>query len=208
MSERHEAAEPEAENSVLPENDRVQLLLDNQTAFKGFLRRHLPSDDVAEDILQQSILKAIRSPSGLADKENPTAWFYRILRNSLIDFYRARSAESRKHDAFLQNLLDMDQGSQAAPDSELMVEVCACMNRLLPTLKAEYSDLLLRIDLQGEAPQSVADSAGITYNNLMVRLHRARQALRKSLERSCGACTKHGCLECTCGHGNDLAQDP
>lgn len=181
-------------------NDGIRLLLENHAAFQGFLRRHLPSDAAAEDLLQQSILKAIRSPGDLDDRENLTAWFYTILRNSLTDFYRARSAENRKHDAFLQNLFDTDENSQAT-DAELLKEVCACLNRLLPTLKTEYSDLLLRIDLQGETPKAVADATGITYSNLMVRLHRARRALRNSLERSCGACAMHGCLECTCGLG-------
>lgn len=206
MDKSGDESDQSAERIVPQDNDGIRLLLENQVAFKNFLRRRLPSDAVAEDLLQQSILKAIRGPGGLGDKENPTAWFYRILRNSLTDFYRARSAEYRKHDAFMQNLIDTDERSRAGPDSELMDEVCACLNRLLPTLKPEYSDLLLRIDLKGESPQEVADSTGVTYNNLMVRLHRARQALRKSLELSCGACTRHGCLECTCGHGQAQTQ--
>lgn len=202
----HHSPNPEDEAPEVsgPINEKaVQVFLDNQAAFKGFLRRHLPSEEAAEDLLQQSLLKAIRNTDGLVDKENSTAWFYRILRNSLIDFYRARAAEGRKHDGFLNELVASGADSHAAPDAELMREVCACMGRLLPSLKPEYADLIRRIDLGGEEPAAVAESAGITYNNLMVRLHRARQALRKSLEHSCGACTRHGCLDCTCGHGQE-----
>jgi DNA-directed RNA polymerase specialized sigma24 family protein len=72
------------------------------------------------------------------------------------------------------------------------------MGRLLPTLKPEYSELVQKIDLDGSDPDEVACSLGITRGNLNVRLHRAREALRKSLELSCGACSKHGCLNCTC----------
>jgi RNA polymerase sigma-70 factor (ECF subfamily) len=82
-----------------------------------------------------------------------------------------------------------------------MGEVCACFNRLLPALHSGYGDLIRRIDLGGEDPAAVAKSLDITYGNLMVRLHRSRQALRKSLEHSCGACATHGCLDCSCGHG-------
>ncbi len=201
--ERRETKVPQAKDAG---NDVVvNLLLENQAAFKGFLRRHLPSTEAAEDLLQQSILKAVRNSGEVADVEKSTAWFYRILRNSLIDFYRSRAAEGRKNDAFLQNLEAMGDESHSAPDSELMREVCACMSRLLPSLKSEYADLINRIDLMGEEQAAVAESIGITQNNLMVRLHRARQALRKSLEKSCGACTKHGCLDCTCGHGHTEA---
>lgn len=185
-----------------PINEKaLQVFLGNQAAFKGFLRRHLPSEAAAEDLLQQSLLKAIRNTEGPVEMEYSTAWFYRILRNVLIDFYRARAAEGRKHEGFLHELVASGTDNHAAPDAELMREVCACMGRLLPSLKPEYAALLQRIDLGGEEPAAVAESVGITYNNLMVRLHRARQALRKSLEHSCGACTKHGCLDCTCGHG-------
>lgn len=178
----------------------IKTYLDNRSAFKGFLRRRLGSEAEAEDLLQQGLLKAIRNADGWADAESATAWFYRILRNTLIDHYRSRAAEGRKNDALLREMVATGEDSHSAPDSELRGEICACLNRLLPALKPEYADLVKRIDLDGEAPAVVADKHGITYNNLMVRLHRARQALRKSLEHSCGACTKHGCLDCTCGH--------
>lgn len=194
--------DPSGETRVPLNGATVALLLGNQAAFKGFLRRHLPSEEAAEDLLQQNLLKAIRSSEGLANKESAVAWFYRILRNSLTDFYRARAAEGRKSDAFRHELISAGEDSQASPDTELMGEVCACLNRLLPSLKPEYGDLVSRIDLKGEEPAAVARETGITYNNLMVRLHRARLALRKSLEQSCGACTRHGCLDCTCGHGH------
>lgn len=188
-----------SEPSLPPDSGTINLLLENQAAFKGFLRRHLPSDAVAEDLLQQSVLRAMRSPDLEAEKENPKAWFYRILKNSLTDFYRSRAAEVRKNEAFLSNHFSELEASQTTTEEDVMGEVCACLNRLLPILKSDYGELITRIDLNDELPSAVAESLGITYNNLMVRLHRARQALRKSLEDSCGACAKHGCLDCTCG---------
>lgn len=186
----------------------IKVYLDNLAAFKAFLRRRLPSDEAAEDLLQQSLLKAIRKPDSMADKENATAWFYRILRNSLTDFYRARAAEGRKEEGLLNELMASGADREEAPDAELMQEACACINRLLPALKPEYAEMVQRIDLGGEEPAAVAESAGITYNNLMVRLHRARRALRKSLEDSCGACTRHGCLNCTCEAGPVAGKNP
>lgn len=202
------SVEPEGEENeeLGPVNSvAVKVILDNRSAFKGFLRRHLSSESEAEDLLQQSLLKAIRNADDLVDNEKVTAWFYRILRNSLTDFYRSRAADGRRNDGLLQELVALGEDHQAAPDAELMGEVCACMNRLLPALKPEYADLLKRIDLLGEAPAEVATQSGITYNNLMVRLHRARQALRKSLVHTCGACTLHGCLDCTCRHEDSHA---
>jgi RNA polymerase sigma-70 factor (ECF subfamily) len=77
--------------------------------------------------------------------------------------------------------------------------ICECMNTLLPTLKPEYAEILQRVDLQDSALTEVASELGISQNNATVRLHRARQALKRQLEQSCGTCATHGCLDCTCG---------
>ncbi|MEP6891867.1 MAG: sigma factor-like helix-turn-helix DNA-binding protein, partial [Nitrospirota bacterium] len=72
------------------------------------------------------------------------------------------------------------------------------LNRLLPTLRSNYAELIRRVDLEEESPKLVAEELKISPSNLTVRLHRARQALRASLEQSCGICSTHGCLNCTC----------
>jgi RNA polymerase sigma-70 factor (ECF subfamily) len=55
------------------------------------------------------------------------------------------------------------------------------------------------VDLEGGSVGDYARKAGITPNNASVRLHRAREALRKQVEKTCGTCATHGCLDCTCG---------
>jgi RNA polymerase sigma-70 factor (ECF subfamily) len=119
------------------------------------------------------------------------------LRNATVDYYRARAADDRKMEAFIQEFAVTGTDKTPALD-ELRPTVCACLQRLLPALRPAYANLLNRIDIGGESPASVAKDLGVTPNNLTVRLHRARQALRKGLEESCGICTKHGCLNCTC----------
>ena len=66
-------------------------------------------------------------------------------------------------------------------------------------IQAEYADLIQAVELGGESPDVMAGRLGITSNNLKVRRHRARQALRRKLEETCRTCADHGCLDCTCG---------
>lgn len=66
------------------------------------------------------------------------------------------------------------------------------------TLQAGLPDILRRFDLEGESPAAVAQALQVTSNNLTVRLHPARRALRANLEQTCGLCTGHGCSNCTC----------
>lgn len=178
-------------------DDIVQQLVGNEAAFRAFLRRRVNDEALAEDLLQQSLVRAVEHHHSLKQHESIVPWFYRILRHAMIDYYRSQASEARKHDAFLQELTVSGEDKAAAPDA-VKPTVCACLYKLLPAIRPNYAELLRRIDLEGESPDAVARELNLTPNNLTVRLHRARQALRASLEDSCGICSKHGCLNCAC----------
>lgn len=178
----------------LSNQDALPIFLANQTRFLAFLRRHVRSEEEAEDLLQQALLKAIRHESDWDAKENILAWFYRILRNALTDHYRSLAAEHRK-----QESLEAEPAPHILPEER--EQLCSCFKAVLPSLKPEYAEVLRRVDLEEEDPAQVAASLGVTPNNLAVRLHRARQSLRTHLEKTCGVCTLHGCLDCTCKKG-------
>ena len=188
------------ETTTTPTDQRPEILshlLSREADFRSFLRRRVADDALAEDLLQQSFMRAVQQEHQVEQPEQIVAWFYRILRNATVDYYRARGAEDRKLEGFVQELAATGTDKTPAFD-DLRPTICACLQRLLPNLRPAYADLLNRIDLEGQSPESVAKQLGMTPNNLTVRLHRARQALKKSLEESCGICTKHGCLHCTC----------
>ena len=86
----------------------------------------------------------------------------------------------------------------AEPNNELDTAVCNCLYKLLPTLKPEYAEVIWRADLLNERRDSIAASLGVTLNNVTVRLHRGRQALKKQLEEMCLTCPVHGFLDCRC----------
>ena len=175
----------------------VRRLLDHQSSFRSFLRRRIGDEALAEDLLQQSFVKAVEHQHSLRNEDSVVAWFYRVLRNTVIDYYRMHGAESRRDEAFLQELTHRGEDKEMLLD-EMKAAVCQCLYGIMPELRSNYRELLRRIDLEGESPAHVADDLNITLNNLTVRLHRARQALREGLERSCGVCSQHGCLNCTC----------
>ena len=151
-----------------------------------------------EDILQQSLTKAVERSHSLNNEQSALAWFYRILRHTVADYYRSHGAETRRNEALLQELT-ISGNHQEPPPDELKATACACLHGFLPNLHGNYGELIKRIDLDGESPAQVAKELKISRNNLTVRLHRARQALRTSLEDACGICSRHGCLNCTCG---------
>ena len=178
-------------------NDMIQQLLGHESAFRVFLRRRVGDETLAEDLLQQSIVRAVQSHHSVRNDESVVAWFYKIIRHTLIDYYRSKGADARRNEAFLQELT-LSGDDKEPPLDEVKATVCTCLHRLLPKLRSNYAELIRRIDLEDESPKRVAEELKISQNNLTVRLHRARQALRASLEQSCGVCSTHGCLNCTC----------
>ncbi len=176
----------------------MERLIEHEPAFRTFLSRRVGNEAVADDILQQSLMRAVERHHAVRKEESVVAWFYRILRHALIDYYRSQAAEARRNDAFLRELI-VSGDDREPPLGEVKAAVCACLHRLLPDLREPYAEVVRRIDLEGESPARLAKELKISRNNLTVRLHRARQALRASLEASCGLCSRHGCLDCACG---------
>lgn len=168
------------------------LLLAQRERFRGYLTRRTGSATLAEDILQSAYLRALERGAPDVPDEGVVAWFHGVLKNAWLDQLRRRGAEGRALGRLASELGD------GALDPELRAQVCACMDALVPELPPSYAEVLRAVDLEERPVAEVAQAAGITVNNAHVRLHRARQALRRELARTCGACADHGCLDCGC----------
>ncbi|PKN82035.1 MAG: RNA polymerase subunit sigma-70 [Chloroflexi bacterium HGW-Chloroflexi-9] len=163
-----------------------------RSQYLAFVRRRISDPDLAEDILQEALLRAFRAAPDIDDEERLAAWFYRVLRNAIVDAYRRRDVQNRRTER-------LHEGHDlAAPSEEDERTLCECFRALLPALRPEYAAVLSAVDLDERPPHEVAAEFGLTTNNLNVRRHRARRALRESLEATCRVCADHGCLDCTC----------
>ena len=176
------------------ENQLLEQLLHHNNRLLAYVRSKVNDPDLAEDVLQDSLLKAMRAAPNLRDNEKLLPWFYSILNNAITDVYRRQQVETRSLQQIAREQLSDEQ-------SEAERILCACFRDLIPTLKPEYGELIEQLELTNGDPSQVAAELGITPNNLKVRRHRARQALRQRLEARCRVCATHGCLDCTCEPG-------
>jgi RNA polymerase sigma factor (sigma-70 family) len=171
--------------------ETVALLAESREAFLRFVERRVGRRDVAEDLVQTAFAKGLAGDG--APPESAVAWFYRVLRNAIVDHFRRRAAAERR-------TADADVATLAAPeDDELRDAVCACVGKLAATLKPDYAEALRQVELEGLAVKDYAVRAGVTAANAGMRLSRARTALRRQLFRACGLCAEHGCRDCRCG---------
>jgi RNA polymerase sigma factor (sigma-70 family) len=190
------AAPPSATDEALrPQSAAVvRSLVENHREFLRFLERRVGSRALAEDILQEAFARGIGRIEALRSDESAVAWFYRTLRNAVIDYHRRHRVAERALAAFAEELEAYEE-----PVEELRGAVCQCVARLAETLKPEYAEALQRIEVQGVPVKVFAEERGISSGNAAVRVFRAREALRRQVISSCGTCAEHGCLNCTCG---------
>jgi RNA polymerase sigma factor (sigma-70 family) len=168
-------------------------LLDQRRQFLQFVERRVGTRATAEDIIQAAYIRAMEQAGTRRSDESAVAWFYRILRNAVIDHYRHRAAEDRALEQWAKDL-----AIEAQFDEPTQQIVCQCINGVLNKLKPAYREIILEVDLTENTLESFAKKSGITPGNAAVRAHRARQALKKQLILTCRTCAKHGCIDCTC----------
>jgi len=172
--------------------EAIGQLVKGHREFLAFLERRVESRAVAEDILQTAFTRGLERGGDVQD-EKVVAWFYRVLRNAVIDYYRQRSTAARAMESWGREFPDVQE-----PEAELHQEICRCVSGLLETLKPEYREALRIVDLGEGKLKDLAQQSGITAENAAVRVHRARAALRRRIEQACGTCSVHGCLDCSC----------
>lgn len=167
--------------------------------FLRFLIRRLGDASLAEEVLQEFYLRVVRRAATLRQSDSVLAWLYKVLRSTLIDHHRRETARRRRESDFaLLHALTHGDG-----DEEPAGRDYKCLYEVLPTLRPGYLDVLRRVDLCGAPPRKVAAELGIGANTVRVRLHRARQALKRALIQHCGDRAGRKCGDCACGAAGD-----
>jgi RNA polymerase sigma-70 factor (ECF subfamily) len=167
-------------------------LMPERARFVRLARSRVGSDADAEDLVQRALTRAVDRVSTLDDPTKAQAWFYSILRRAIVDHLRGGAADPLRFASELE-LDSIADGSAATATT-----ACTCGLKLLEDVRPAYREVVRRIDVEGHDPSAVASDLGITLDNLHVRLHRARRALRDDIEEYCCVTTLGPCLDCAC----------
>lgn len=165
-----------------------EALREHAGALRGFVARRVPSDQV-EDVLQAAAARAIERSRTLRDPQRVVAWLYRLHRHAIADAGRRRSQTERLVAA------NGEVPEVAVEPSEMP---CGCSLVLARGLNPAYAEMLALVDAGEKSVAEAADILEISANNAAVRLHRARQALRKAMREHCGVQTAKDCSACRC----------
>jgi RNA polymerase sigma factor (sigma-70 family) len=168
----------------------LEILLAHRERFLGFVRARVSDRAVAEDVLQNAYTQVIERPDAVpVGYEVP--WFYRVLRNAVIDRHRRQDVERRQREGW-------ERDPTREPDLAPKGRTCRCTLRALASLKPQYIQIIEAVDLHGRSVVDVARAEGLSSTNAYVRLHRARRLLGDRLRALCRSCADNACVDCHC----------
>ena len=166
------------------------VLLEHRARFLSFVRARTGDREAAEDLLQNAFTRVIERPDEVPPG-HAVPWFYRVLRNAVIDRHRRLSAEQRGREGW-----ERDPTREANPGAP--GRLCACTRSALASLNERYIRIIEAVDVDGRAVVDVARAEGLSPGNAYVRLHRARRLLGERLRAICRHCADTACVDCHC----------
>jgi RNA polymerase sigma-70 factor (ECF subfamily) len=147
-----------------------------------------PAD--AEDLVQETYLKAYRAFGSYKEGTNLKAWLYRILTNTFINSYRARKRRPEQtelddvEDLYLYRRLgglEAAHAGRSAEEDVLDHFTEAEVKEAVEALPEQFRIAVLLADVEGFSYKEIADILDIPIGTVMSRLHRGRKALQKTL---------------------------
>lgn len=148
---------------------------DHAPELRGWLRHRTNDEALADDLLQELFLKALRQGTRFCDIHNARAWLFEVARNLLADQFR-----------LAHNMVELPEDLEVhAEDIATVDTLTACLPRVLSELNLQDRDAITLCDLQGMAQADFAQAMGLSVSAAKSRLQRARVRLRTQLSLVC-----------------------
>ncbi len=142
----------------------------------------------AEDLVQETYLRAYRGYGGFEDGTNLRAWLFRILTNTYINSYRAKQRRPQEtelndvEDLYLyRRISNVESASRSAEDTLFEMFTDDEVKSALESLPESFRLPVLLADVQEFSYKEIAEMLDIPIGTVMSRLHRGRKAMQKAL---------------------------
>jgi RNA polymerase sigma-70 factor (ECF subfamily) len=140
----------------------------------------------ADDLTQETFLRAFRSRDSLRDTGALITWLYRIATNVCLDRWRQRARRSPMEGEEAPEELELaDPDAPSLQQTVERGEMSSCVQRYLEGLPHSYRAVILLHDLNGLTGLEISEVLDMSLATVKIRLHRARRKLRAALETGC-----------------------
>lgn len=162
-------------------------LLPHADALFNFAYHLTYNEEDANDLVQETFMKAFRFMSLYEKGTNAKAWLFKILKNAFINEYRKKAKQPTKvdyEDIIAYQDADEDKGGVAYDlredifDGMMGDEITIALNRL----PIDFKTVILLCDIEGFSYEEIAKIIDIPIGTVRSRLHRARNMLKESLK--------------------------
>lgn len=158
-----------------------------------YIFRMVRNSAEAEDLTQETLLRAHRRLGSLQDPAALTAWLYRIATHLCYDRFRQpsyrrppQSLDAAFAESPGQTEAQWADGGEPRPDQAgEQAEMSACVQELYEELPDSYRAAILLHDLRGLTAPEIAQVLGCSTEAVKIRLHRARRTLQAALTATC-----------------------
>ncbi len=168
----------------------IELTVDHMDSLYSAALRLTKNSSDAEDLVQETYLKAYKGFGGFQDGTNVRAWLYKILTNAYINSYR--SAKRRPETTGMDNIEDLylfkrvAEGTIANTGRSAEEEVLESftdveVKEAIESLPEMFRIALLLSDVEGFSYKEIAGITGVPVGTVMSRIYRGRKAIQKSL---------------------------
>ncbi len=150
-------------------------------SIKKFVQFHVKYQWIAEDIVQETFLKAHNKLETLKDKTKAKPWLYKIAWNLCLNFFN----KNKKEPAYL---LDQNEVASYLTDIQFKIEqdeMGDCIQGKIQKLPDKLNQVLSLYYLEEFSHKDIGSILDISVETAKTRLHRARKALKEILQREC-----------------------
>jgi RNA polymerase sigma factor (sigma-70 family) len=157
--------------------------------LRSFIRRRVPNDADAEDLLQDVFFELVEAYRLLTPIDFVTGWLFRVARNRITDLFRKKRPEAFG-DAFQEDeegdLLDVEDllpSPEAGPEAQYSRTMLLDeLQQALAELPAEQRDVFVAHELEGHSFKELSAESGVSVNTLLSRKRYAVLHLRERLQ--------------------------
>lgn len=148
-----------------------------------YLARYVGDRDLAEDLLQETLIRIARGLPGFAGRSELKTWAFSIATRVAADHFRKPANRVQIVDVAESPELPVIDESV---EQQLVVdEMNACVRQVIDSLPEEYRAALVLHDLEGLTAMETAEVCGSSVPTAKIRIHRARMRLREALREEC-----------------------